>query len=261
MPVPDPSAEPALSAAPLTLPTDTISISPEGAAAASIVADSGSAAGGFSAAPSASATPYAANSLTAEAGLVDGADSGVADGLESDFVSISPEGATASAALSAGSDSSLSASAGSDSSTETAIPTHDLQTENTASVADFVSKKEEHQYDKVVEKTNHMLRISDAADHIDPDGTMVGGNYEFPVSHNDGSDAEFQHDLNLALGEKNGSTGAHGGLIPPTHREGFINSLHHDHDALHVDHFNGSIFPVGTLLHALVDVVGGHLEE
>jgi hypothetical protein len=35
---------------------------------------------------------------------------------------------------------------------------------------------------------------------------------------------------------------------------GFHVSLHHDNDALHVDHFNGARFPIGTLLHAIVDV-------
>jgi hypothetical protein len=66
------------------------------------------------------------------------------------------------------------------------------------------------------------------------------------------------------MGEAEGDRGAHTGkgplgLAPPTHRTGFSTSLHHDNDALHVDHFNGAKFPVGTLLHAIVDVGIGHL--
>ena len=34
----------------------------------------------------------------------------------------------------------------------------------------------------------------------------------------------------------------------------FSTSLHHHNDALHVDHFNGAKFPIGTLFHAIVDV-------
>jgi RHS repeat-associated protein len=118
---------------------------------------------------------------------------------------------------------------------------------------------EQHQYDLVVKRVNKLLGSDDAADHIDSDGKLVGGNYEFSINHNDKSDAAFQRSLNSALGEATGDTGAHGGLTPPTHRLGFSTSLHHDNDALHVDHFNGAKFPVGTLLHAIVDVAIGHL--
>jgi hypothetical protein len=118
---------------------------------------------------------------------------------------------------------------------------------------------EQHQYDLVVNRTNKLLGTTDAADHIDPDGNLDGGNYAFPVNHNDKSDDAFQRSLNGAFGEVAGDTGAHGGLTPPTHRSGFSTSLHHDNDALHVDNFNGAKFPIGTLLHAIVDVGYGHL--
>ena len=118
---------------------------------------------------------------------------------------------------------------------------------------------EQHQYDLVVNRTNKLLGITDAADHIDQDGNLDGGNYAFPVNHNDKSDDAFQRSLNNAFGEVAGDTGAHGGLTPPTHRSGFSTSLHHDNDALHVDNFNGAKFPIGTLLHAIVDVGYGHL--
>lgn len=118
---------------------------------------------------------------------------------------------------------------------------------------------EQHQYDLVVNRVNKLLGTKDAAEHIDSDGNLDGGNYAFPINHNDKSDAAFQRSLNKALGETDGDTGAHGGLTPPTHRLGFSTSLHHDNDALHVDHFNGAKFPVGTLLHAIVDVGIGHL--
>jgi hypothetical protein len=110
-----------------------------------------------------------------------------------------------------------------------------------------------------VERTNKLLGTTDAADHIDPDGTLSGGNFDFAINHNDKSDDAFQRSLNKALGEADGDTGAHGGLTPPTHRVGFSTSLHHDNDALHVDHFNGAKFPVGTLLHAIVDVGVGSI--
>jgi hypothetical protein len=110
-----------------------------------------------------------------------------------------------------------------------------------------------------VNRVNKLLGTDDAADHIDSDGKLVGGNYEFSINHNDKSDTAFQRSLNKALGETDGDTGAHGGLTPLTHRLGFSTSLHHDNDALHVDHFNGAKFPVGTLLHAIVDVGYGHL--
>jgi RHS repeat-associated protein len=118
---------------------------------------------------------------------------------------------------------------------------------------------EQHHYDLVVNRVNKLLGTNDAADHIDSDGKLVGGNFEFSINHNDKSDAAFQRSLNKALGEADGDPGAHGGLTPPTHRLGFSTSLHHDNDALHVDHFNGAKFPVGTLLHAIVDVGYGHL--
>jgi RHS repeat-associated protein len=121
------------------------------------------------------------------------------------------------------------------------------------------AQKEQHQYDLVVNRVNKLLGSDDAADHIDSDGKLVGGNYEFSINHNDKSDIAFQRALNKALGEADGDTGAHGGLTPPTHRLGFSTSLHHDNDGLHVDHFNGAKFPVGTLLHAIVDVGFGHL--
>ena len=121
------------------------------------------------------------------------------------------------------------------------------------------AKAEQHQYDLVVNRTNKLLGTDDAADHIDSDGKLDGGKYAFSINHNDKSDDAFQRSLNKALGEATGDTGAHGGLTPPTHRLGFSTSLHHDNDALHVDHFNGAKFPIGTLLHAIVDVGIGHL--
>jgi hypothetical protein len=118
---------------------------------------------------------------------------------------------------------------------------------------------EKHQYDLVVGRTNKLLGTTDASDHIDPDGHLVGGNYEFVINNSDKSDSAFRSSLNKALGEDDGDKGAHCCLTPPTHRVGFSPSLHHDNDALHVDHFNGAKFPIGTLLHAIVDVGIGHL--
>ncbi len=109
------------------------------------------------------------------------------------------------------------------------------------------------------------MGTDDAADHIDPNSqSLVGGNYEFAINNNDDSDTAFRRSLNSALGEQQGDTGddkGHGflGLQPPSHRVGFSTSLHHDNDALHVDHFNGGSFPVGTILHAIIDVGIGHL--
>lgn len=123
---------------------------------------------------------------------------------------------------------------------------------------------EQHQYDLVVGRVNKLLGTDDAADHIDPGGKLVGGNYEFSINNADKSDAAFRSALNGALGEADGDKGAHSGhgflgLQPPSHRVGFSTSLHHDNDALHVDHFNGGSFPIGTLLHVIVDVGIGHL--
>ena len=109
-----------------------------------------------------------------------------------------------------------------------------------------------------MERTNKLIGTDDAADHIDPDGTLHGGNYSFTINDNDKSDTAFQRSLNNAFGEQRGDKGAHGGLTPPTHRVGFYISLHHD-QGLHVDHFNGAAFPVGTLLHAIVDVGVGSI--
>jgi RHS repeat-associated protein len=128
------------------------------------------------------------------------------------------------------------------------------QTSSSTANANPNAAAEHHQYDLVVERTNKLLGTDDAADHIDPNGTLHGGNYAFGINENDKSDAAFKSALNKALGEADDSAGAHGGLTPPTHRVGFSTSLHHDNDALHVDHFNGATFPIGTLLHAIVDV-------
>jgi hypothetical protein len=126
------------------------------------------------------------------------------------------------------------------------------------------AQNESHQYDLVVERTNSLLNGAtdqngdtlDARDHLDSSCHLAGGNCAFNINHdpNDPTDAAFSSALNKALGEKDGDTGAHGGLTPPTHRVGFSTSLHHDNDALHVDHFNGAKFPIGTLFHAIVDV-------
>lgn len=74
---------------------------------------------------------------------------------------------------------------------------------------------EQHQYGLVVERTNTLLGTTDASDHIDPNGNLVGGNYEFPINNNDKSDAAFSSSLNKAFGEAAGDKGAHGGLTPP----------------------------------------------
>jgi len=126
------------------------------------------------------------------------------------------------------------------------------------------AQNESHQYDLVVGRTNSLLNGAtdqngdtlDARDHVDSTCHLAGGNCAFNINHdpNDPTDAAFSSALNKALGEKDGDTGAHGGLTPPTHRAGFSTSLHHDNDALHVDHFNGAKFPIGTLFHAIVDV-------
>ena len=133
------------------------------------------------------------------------------------------------------------------------------QQQSSSSTANPNATAEQHQYDLVVERTNNLLGTDDAADHIDPNGKLDGGNYAFPINNSDKSDTAFRSSLNAALGEADGDKGAHGGLFPPTHRIGFHVSLHHDNDALHVDHFNGAKFPIGTLLHAIVDVGIGHL--
>jgi hypothetical protein len=133
------------------------------------------------------------------------------------------------------------------------------QSSSTTANANPNAAAEQHQYDLVVGRTNKLLGTDDAADHIDPNGKLVGGNYEFSINNSDKSDATFRSSLNSALGEADGDKGAHGGLTPPTHRVGFSTSLHHDNDALHVDHFNGAKFPVGSLLHVIVDVGIGHL--
>jgi len=133
------------------------------------------------------------------------------------------------------------------------------QSQSSSATTDPNATAEQHQYDLVVNRTNKLLGTTDAADHIDPDGNLDGGNYAFPINHNDKSDDAFQRSLNSSFGEVAGDTGAHGGLTPPTHRSGFSTSLHHDNDALHVDNFNGAKFPIGTLLHAIVDVGYGHL--
>jgi hypothetical protein len=121
------------------------------------------------------------------------------------------------------------------------------QQDSSSSTSSTQAQREQHQYDLVVERTNNLLGTTDAADHLDPDGRLQGGNYEFSISHNDKSDDAFSRALNQALGEQQGDTAnTHGGLTPPTHRVGFHISLHHENDALHVDHFNGASFPVGT---------------
>jgi len=157
------------------------------------------------------------------------------------------------------------ASSQSSSQSSTAAPatstgsTAQQQNQSSTATTNPNAAAEQHQYDLVVNRVNKLLGTKDAAEHIDSDGNLDGGNYAFPINHNDKSDAAFQRSLNKALGETDGDTGAHGGLTPPTHRLGFSTSLHHDNDALHVDHFNGAKFPVGTLLHAIVDVGIGHL--
>ena len=128
------------------------------------------------------------------------------------------------------------------------------------------AQNEQHQYDLVVERTNKLLGgakdsdgdVINAADHISSACGLVGGNCEFKIKNGD-ADSDFRSALNKSLGEADGDTGAHGGLSAPTHRVGFSTSLHHDNDALHVDHYNGAKFPLGTLLHAIVDVGVGHL--
>lgn len=87
---------------------------------------------------------------------------------------------------------------------------------------------------------------------------VQSGRRQLSICDHDATDptnADFSNALNKALGEAHGDKGAHGGLTPPTHRVGFHVSLHHDNDALHVDHFNGAKFPIGTLLHAIVDLI------
>ena len=76
---------------------------------------------------------------------------------------------------------------------------------------------EKHQYDLVVGRTNKLLGTTDASDHIDPDGHLVGGNYEFAINNSDKSDSAFRSSLNKALGEADGDKGAHCCLTPPTH--------------------------------------------
>ena len=126
------------------------------------------------------------------------------------------------------------------------------------------AQNEQHQYELVVAKTNKLLagatdqngNVLDARDHLSSNCNLVGGNCEFKISHDptNPTDSAFSNALNKALGEAQGDAGAHGGLTPPTHRVGFYISLHHDNDAVHIDHFNGAKFPVGTLFHAIVDV-------
>jgi hypothetical protein len=138
------------------------------------------------------------------------------------------------------------------------------QQQSSSSTGNPNAAAEQHQYDLVVERTNNLLGTDDAADHIDSNGKLVGGNYEFSINNNDDSDKAFRSSLNAALGEKDGDKGDHAGhgfldLEPPSHRIGFTTSLHHDNDALHVDHFNGGKFPIGTLLHGIVDYAIGSI--
>ena len=127
------------------------------------------------------------------------------------------------------------------------------------------AQNEQHQYDLVVERTNTLLAGAtdengdqlDARDHLDSVCRLAGGNCQFLINRDTRSDVTFADAINTVLGEAIGDTGAHGGLAQPTHRVGFYISLHHNNDALHIDHFNGANFPAGTLLHAIVDVVIG----
>jgi len=246
------------------LEADSVTISPEGAAAnAAAILSSPTAldaalseAAALGVDPALAVMALAAMSVDTDTGS--GLSAVAAASASADASAIS-QGAASAVAASSEEDSGLSATALVAADADSALSVTAANENTPGEVPE--TPKEERQYQLVTEKTNHLLRTDDAADHIDPDGKMIGGNYEFPINHNDDSDAEFQHDLNLAMGEKNGSTGAHGGLMPPTHRTGFYNSLHHDHDALHVDRFDGAVFPVGTLLHSIVDVGIGHLKS
>jgi hypothetical protein len=75
------------------------------------------------------------------------------------------------------------------------------QNETSAPSSNSNAANEQHQYDLVVERTNKLLGTTDASDHIDPDGHLVGGNYEFAINNNDKSDATFRSTLNNAMGE------------------------------------------------------------
>jgi hypothetical protein len=83
---------------------------------------------------------------------------------------------------------------------------------------------------------------------------IAGGNCEFQIN-----DPELTAAINAAMGDSNPKDlGAHSGSIH--HDKNFHISLHHDHDALHVDHYNvTSAFPLGAALHGIVDVGVGTL--
>lgn len=85
------------------------------------------------------------------------------------------------------------------------------------------------------------------AKELGPDCVAHGGNCTFSM------DPTLKKEVNTAMAAPKdfaGSTfGAHS-------REGFSPSLHHNHDRLHIDHFNGrSVF--GFIPHMAVDVFVG----
>jgi RHS repeat-associated protein len=117
--------------------------------------------------------------------------------------------------------------------------------------------REAHQRRLVISRTTELL--GDKAKDFDIDASLggchlIGGNCEFHIN-----DPELTAAVNSAMGDPNSTDpGSHSGAIH--HDRNFHISLHHDHDALHVDHYNVTRdFPVGAALHGAVDVAIGTL--
>jgi RHS repeat-associated protein len=116
-------------------------------------------------------------------------------------------------------------------------------------------KAESHQRELVIQRTKQEL--GDGAEKFNIDGdlggcTVVGGNCEFRILN-----PQLQDALNHAMGSDAGNSGSHWGWHD--HDSNFSTSLHHDHDSLHIDHFNVyEGFGLGLILHGIVDVGVGH---
>ena len=114
--------------------------------------------------------------------------------------------------------------------------------------------RRDNQRGMVVERTTELL--GDKAKDFDIGGSLggchlVGGNCEFKIN-----DKDLTAAVNGAMGDPDPKDqGLHSGAIH--HDKNFYESLHHDNDSLHVDHFNVTKFPLGTALHGLVDVAIG----
>jgi hypothetical protein len=136
-----------------------------------------------------------------------------------------------------------------------------LLAQQQSSFGSTVSPDEQARRDKqkgmVIDRTTELL--GDKAKDLDISGSLggchlVGGNCEFKINNPDLTDA-----VNSAMGNTDPKTsgGRHAGA--QYHDKNLTDSLHHDKDSLHVDHFNSAkFFPLGVALHAIVDLTIGH---